>query len=147
MQNEKTITRYLLKLASSSVNCTLFADRCLRFDISTRKHAIAGGLRDRTWWSLQCSLINVPDLTPNSSSCESQQSKMLHNNIFTNKLIARTLSKHSATRNVVQPYKVNNATPSRVRQHGIMHWLKKVKQLTKQKSLFETLLWLPYDVH
>ena len=140
MQCRNTIMhRYLLKLASSSVNCSLFADRRSRFYISARKHAIAGPLRYRTWWTLRCWVVDVPDLTPNSPSGELQQSRMLHNK--TRKQSDWTnISKHSTSRTVVQSHKVNNATPSRVGWHEIKLW-------TKQKSLFATLLWLLYDVH
>ena len=63
------------------------------------------------------------------------------------------ISKHSTTSNVVQSYKVDNAMSYKV--NNIESWPpwkqelndKNIKQLTKRKSLFLPLLWLPCDVH
>ena len=122
IQHGNTITRrHLQNLASTSVKHTLFADRHSILGKSTRTHAIAGTLRNRTLWKMRCSVIDVSDLTPNSSSGKLQRSKMPQ---------------------------INNATLSRVDRHESKYWIRRNPEIIcVTKSSYVTLQWLPCDVH
>ena len=104
--HKNTITRrYLPNLASSSVKYAFFADIQSIFDKISRKHALAGTVRDRTWWTMRCSQIHAPDLIHHAASCSDLKFwKIIH--IKTTWLDERT-SKHLTPGNVVQSYQIN----------------------------------------
>ena len=138
MQHENTITRrFLLKLKSSSVNFTMFVDWSSGFDISKRKHAIAGTLRDRMWWTMRCWLIMFQTLRQIHQVASYSDRKF-----WTVKYYRHTdrtnISRHSTTGNVVQSYKVNNATPARLGQHESNYWMKQSQAINETIIILRT---------